>query len=309
MKKPKKWTEVYPQGTKDGDEEAKFFKSLARNPKFEWRSVGQMVKESGLERKRVEEIIQKYLKQGLVIASKSKEDHYAYWERVPELLKDDKSLTAKDQQNRIDNAVDDTMCSKTYTGFPDEFVSRKDILTRYGKKSGDKNQVVIEGKRDLLNAINKEKMKKLEALKLEVMANNPVGLMVQVDEQGKPINKMEAIQEDMIGITCPITGIIHYITKLKYDDMENKPAAHLVSYHPAGLPKPIFQSDIVKFKGKFQEADKLNINKRIYPKEVLEKSVEKWEVTFDFNSKEEFKGGLQLPSVQGSWVLEDEDNV
>jgi hypothetical protein len=107
MNKPKKWTEVYPQGTKEGNEEQKFFISLARNPKFEWRSTGMIQKETGLPRKRVEEIIAKYLKAGLIIASPTKEEHWAYWERVPGMLKDTtKSITDKDQNNRIDKQLD-----------------------------------------------------------------------------------------------------------------------------------------------------------------------------------------------------------
>lgn len=107
MIKPKKWTEVYPQGTKEGNEEQKFFISLARNPKFEWRSTGMIQKETGLPRKRVEEIIAKYLKAGLIIASPTKEEHWAYWERVPGMLKDtSKSITDKDQNNRMDKQLD-----------------------------------------------------------------------------------------------------------------------------------------------------------------------------------------------------------
>ena len=58
--KPKKWTDVYPVGTKEGDEEARFFRSLARHPKYDWRSTAAISKESGLSPKRVEEIIAKY---------------------------------------------------------------------------------------------------------------------------------------------------------------------------------------------------------------------------------------------------------
>ena len=36
---PKKWTEIYPYGTKEGDEESKFFRALARHNKFDYRST------------------------------------------------------------------------------------------------------------------------------------------------------------------------------------------------------------------------------------------------------------------------------
>ena len=117
MIKPKKWTEVYPQGTKEGNEEQKFFISLARNPKFEWRSTGMIQKETGLPRKRVEEIIAKYLKAGLIIASPTKEEHWAYWERVPGMLKDTtKSITDKDQNNRMDKQLDGSTDMVTFGG-------------------------------------------------------------------------------------------------------------------------------------------------------------------------------------------------
>jgi hypothetical protein len=114
MNKPKKWTEVYPQGTKEGDEEAKFFRCLARNPKYEWRSIAQIVKETGLTRERIEEIIDKYhnnIKPAIVYPHKTNADMWGYWERVPEVLKkDDRSISEKDQDARIDKHVTGQSC-------------------------------------------------------------------------------------------------------------------------------------------------------------------------------------------------------
>jgi hypothetical protein len=93
--KPRKWTEVYPQGTPEGDEEARFFRSLARHPKYEWRSTAAIAKESGLPQKRVEEIISKYLKRNMVFQSPSNEEHWGYWERVPQMVPDE-YMTASD---------------------------------------------------------------------------------------------------------------------------------------------------------------------------------------------------------------------
>jgi hypothetical protein len=107
-KKPKKWADIYPVGTPEGDEEAKFFKTLARNPKYEWRSTAALIKESGLNKKRVDEIISKYHKLGLIFQSPKNEDHWGYWERVPDMLPDvDQSLAKKDQNSRIDKALKD----------------------------------------------------------------------------------------------------------------------------------------------------------------------------------------------------------
>lgn len=100
--KPKKWTEVYPVGTREGDEESKFFKSLARNPKYEWRSTAALAKESGLTKKRVEEIIDKYFKLGIVFQSPKNEDHWGYWERVMYMLPDEQtSVSQSDKEKRI----------------------------------------------------------------------------------------------------------------------------------------------------------------------------------------------------------------
>lgn len=106
MDKPKKWTEVYPYGTKQGDEEAKVFRALARHQKFDYRSTGAIVKDTGLSRERVEEIIDKYVnkvKPPLIYPHLTNEDHWGYWERCPDVLKKDKRNTSdKDKDNRID---------------------------------------------------------------------------------------------------------------------------------------------------------------------------------------------------------------
>ena len=106
VKKPPKWTDVYPQGTKEGDEEQVFFIALARHPKWEWRSVPQLSKEAGLTEKRVEELINKYYKKGMIFQNPKNEIYWGYWERVPEYLpKDNGSITGKDQKHRINLAL------------------------------------------------------------------------------------------------------------------------------------------------------------------------------------------------------------
>lgn len=105
MAKPRKWTEVYPQGSKTGDEEQKFFIALARNPKFKWRSTSAVAKESGLSKERVEEIVAKYYAKGMVFQNPKNEDQWGYWERVPEMVEDGvKSLSSADKTKRIDGA-------------------------------------------------------------------------------------------------------------------------------------------------------------------------------------------------------------
>jgi hypothetical protein len=109
MDKPKKWFDVYPYGSKQGDEEAKVFRALSRHAKFDWRSTGAIVKATGLSRERVEEIIDKYVnkvKPALIYAHPSNEDHWGYWERVPEVLKkDDRDVAKKDKDARVDKQI------------------------------------------------------------------------------------------------------------------------------------------------------------------------------------------------------------
>jgi hypothetical protein len=59
-------------------------------------------KQTGLTRERVEEIINKYYKKGMVFQNPKNEDQWGYWERVPEMLpKVQKSLSEKDQEYRM----------------------------------------------------------------------------------------------------------------------------------------------------------------------------------------------------------------
>lgn len=105
-KKPPKWLDVYPQGTKEGNEEQSFFIALGRHPKYQWRSTAAIAKESGLQVDRVEEIIAKYYKKGMVFQNPKNEDQWGYWERCPEMLKDDsKSVVQMDHKKRINDAL------------------------------------------------------------------------------------------------------------------------------------------------------------------------------------------------------------
>jgi len=100
-----KWTEVYPQGTSVGNEEQRFFIALARHPKWQFRSVAAIAKDSGLTLERVEEILQKYYKKGMVLPNPKNEDQWAYWERVPKLVGcSSQTLASKDQKKRVDAA-------------------------------------------------------------------------------------------------------------------------------------------------------------------------------------------------------------
>ena len=102
--KKKKWHEVYPVGTKEGDEEAEFFKVLARG-KYDWRTVNAIVKETKLSEKRVEEIINKYERMGLVVNSTKDPEKYGYYLRVEKSGgKKGKTLAEEDHNQRLKSA-------------------------------------------------------------------------------------------------------------------------------------------------------------------------------------------------------------
>jgi len=104
--KPKKWTEVYPVGSKEGDEEARFFRVLARNPKYEWRSTSALSKEANLNKNRVEEILSKYFKLGMIFQNPKNEDQWGYWERLQHLLPEkQKSVCNNDKDERIEKIL------------------------------------------------------------------------------------------------------------------------------------------------------------------------------------------------------------
>lgn len=101
----KKWTDVYPKGTKKGDEEQAIFIALARHPKWQWRSVSALSKETGLTKERVEEILYKYWKIGMVFQNPASEDQWGYWERVPDMVPTNLgSISEADHEERLKKA-------------------------------------------------------------------------------------------------------------------------------------------------------------------------------------------------------------
>lgn len=103
----RKWWEVY-----SGSEEKKVFvgadgrSGLIRKTDFEWRSTGKLVEESGLSRARVEQILDKYFKAGIVVQHPKDAEKWGYWERVDPSLgtATTKSIAEKDQEKRLEKA-------------------------------------------------------------------------------------------------------------------------------------------------------------------------------------------------------------
>ncbi len=102
MNQPSHWYNVYPQGTKEGEEELKFFTALARNNKWSWRSVTSLAKETNLSHSRIEDIIYKYMQKNMVFKNPKNDEQWGYWENVPEMLQNKpKSLSQEDRDNRL----------------------------------------------------------------------------------------------------------------------------------------------------------------------------------------------------------------
>lgn len=96
----KKWWEVYPQGTKEGDEESRFFCALSRHPEYKWRSVDRLAEEAALPKVRIEEIIGKYAQEGMIYQNTKDPDQWGYWERVGE-KKVEKDIIEEENGNRL----------------------------------------------------------------------------------------------------------------------------------------------------------------------------------------------------------------
>jgi len=103
MKTPPNWYDIYPKGTKEGDEEQKIFTSLARNSKWVWRSVSAISKEINISKENVEAVLFKYFKKGMVFQNPKNEEQWGYWANVPEMLakNNKKSIGTEDLEKRL----------------------------------------------------------------------------------------------------------------------------------------------------------------------------------------------------------------
>lgn len=111
---PANWYDLYPRGTKEGDEEEKIFNSLARHTTWKWRSVSAIAKDTGISKERVEEVLYKYYKKNMVFQNPKNEDQWGYWSNHPELLNkpNKKSIRQEDIDKRLNLAVSQPPSSK-----------------------------------------------------------------------------------------------------------------------------------------------------------------------------------------------------
>lgn len=98
------WYEIYPQGTPEGEEEKKFFISLARNKKYkQWRSVSAISKETDISQQRIEEIIFKYNKIGLVIQNPSNTEFWGYYHNNLDIVPEEKDSVIAEERKKLLN--------------------------------------------------------------------------------------------------------------------------------------------------------------------------------------------------------------
>lgn len=102
----KKWWAVYAN-----DEEKRFFvgkdgnSGLCRNTEFDWRSTEALARESGLSKAKIEIIIDKYHKAGIVVQHAKDPEKWGYWEKCSSTVTSStKDVTKDDQQARVDKA-------------------------------------------------------------------------------------------------------------------------------------------------------------------------------------------------------------
>ena len=98
-----KWYDLVDNTKPEGEVESKIFIALSRNPKWSWRSVSALAKETGLENITVEEVLYKYYKVGIVLQHTRNNDQWAYWEnlRADDLPEEQISLNELDKIIRI----------------------------------------------------------------------------------------------------------------------------------------------------------------------------------------------------------------
>lgn len=104
MKKPPSWSNVYPQGTKEGEKERLFFICLSRDKSKIWKSVYTISQETNLSHEEVEKIISKYIKLFMVLQNPNDDNLWAYHENINFKIKEEKEITVKNQEDRIKKA-------------------------------------------------------------------------------------------------------------------------------------------------------------------------------------------------------------
>lgn len=117
---PSKWHTVY-----RGSEDKCFFcgkdgKSGLARSEYDWRTTDSLSRESGLSKRRTEEVIDYYSKKGIVIQHTKDPEKWGYWERVgtlkadPDPVKKDHDDRSQKQQNLNNGGAKKPPAAGTY---------------------------------------------------------------------------------------------------------------------------------------------------------------------------------------------------
>jgi hypothetical protein len=111
VKMPEKWHKVYRSDEekcvfvgKDGNSGLIRATDKTTGKRFEWRSTDALARESGLSKKRVEEILEYYCNKKVVRQHSKDPEKWGYWEVVGE-EKNDPDVVAEDHAKRMDKAT------------------------------------------------------------------------------------------------------------------------------------------------------------------------------------------------------------
>ncbi len=114
IKLPEKWHKVYRTDEekcvfvgKDGNSGLIRATDKTTGKRFEWRSTDALARESGLSKKRVEEILEYYCNKKVVRQHSKDPEKWGYWEVVGE-EKNDPDVVAEDHAKRMDKATGGT---------------------------------------------------------------------------------------------------------------------------------------------------------------------------------------------------------
>ena len=232
MSKPKKWTEVYPYGTKEGDEEARFFRALARHPKYQYRSTPSIIKDAGISKQRCEEIIDKYatkISPPLLYPHATNDDHWGYWERCEDRLNDDKrDISKKDKDSRVDKHISGSPTMVGSTSVSDPVVASSAVTTSKLQKwdldsvffdTLQKSKLFTDEEilRDILGYKDSEVVEAMQKIsykkKLDIIAKNPhvfgVGMPVDniINSEELPTEVKPAVNDQYFNDILHLAGL------------------------------------------------------------------------------------------------------
>ena len=95
----KKWWEV--ATTRD---EVNLFTSIARNPKYDWRTLNSLLNELGWDKERMDSVMKPFLHNKMILTKQTKKGmSIAYWERVKDEIELQEQNVELSDENKFNN--------------------------------------------------------------------------------------------------------------------------------------------------------------------------------------------------------------